>query len=371
MTPGERYHHDDQLVGRKNDKKEDVGELMKSLELGRVPDDEIRRLIRIQLDKRLRWGYSRSFEQQTADVVNFAHSLRKMRISTEMATETLDAQMYEVPVSFLKLMFGSALKESCCYFKDDLVTLDEAEIAMLDLYCERSQIKDGHRVLDIACGPGALTMHIAQKYKNCHVTGITMSATQKEFIEEQCKIHNLTNVEIKIADITTHEMEDKYDRVIVVELIEHLKNYELLLRKISNWMTPDGLFFIEHHCHKTFAYPYEPFDEDDSFTEFFFPAGTFTILSANLLLYFQDDVAVVNQWILSGKHNSRTQELWLKNIDDNAQAVKKILESHTGSEEAAIKQFNYWRGVNLLGIELFGFANGEEWMTTHLLFKKK
>ncbi|KAK9131280.1 hypothetical protein Sjap_011767 [Stephania japonica] len=370
MTPGERYHHDDQLVGRKNDKKEDVGELMKSLELGRVPDDEIRRLIRIQLDKRLRWGYSRSFEQQTADVstsltegsqgvgevpdgegeqrspraegalaLALPLALRKMRISTEMATETLDAQMYEVPVSFLKLMFGSALKESCCYFKDDLVTLDEAEIAMLDLYCERSQIKDGHRVLDIACGPGALTMHIAQKYKNCHVTGITMSATQKEFTEEQCKIHNLTNVEIKIADITTHEMEDKYDRVIVVELIEHLKNYELLLRKISNWMTPDGLFFIEHHCHKTFAYPYEPFDEDDSFTEFFFPAGTFTILSANLLLYFQ--------------------------------AVKKILESHTGSEEAAIKQYNYWRGVNLLGIELFGYANGEEWMTTHLLFKKK
>ncbi|KAK9101426.1 hypothetical protein Scep_024856 [Stephania cephalantha] len=109
-------------------------------------------------------------------------------------------------------------------------------------------------------------MHIARKYKNCHVTGITMSPTQKEFIEQQCKIHNLTNVEIKIADITTHEMEDKYDLVIVVELIEHLKNYELLLRKISNWMTPDGLFFIEHHCHKTFAYSYESLDEDDSFT---------------------------------------------------------------------------------------------------------
>ncbi|KAK9081657.1 hypothetical protein Syun_031671 [Stephania yunnanensis] len=214
-------------------------------------------------------------------------------------------------------------------------------------------------------------MHIARKYKNCHVTGITMSPTQKEFIEQQCKIHNLTNVEIKIADITTHEMEDKYDRVIVVELIEHLKNYEMLLRKISNWMTPDGLFFIEHHCHKTFAYSYEPLDEDDSFTEFFFLFGTFTILSANLLLYFQDDVAVVNQWIVSGKHNSRTQELWLKNIDDNAEAVKKIMVSHTGSEEAAAKQFNYWRGLNLLGIELFGYANGEEWMTTHLLFKKK
>ncbi|KAK9101419.1 hypothetical protein Scep_024849 [Stephania cephalantha] len=137
-----------------------------------------------------------------------------------MATDTLDAQMYEVPISFLKLLFGSTLKESCCYFKDDSITLDEAEIAMLDLYCERSQIKDGHRVLDLGCGYGALTMHVARKYKNCHVTGITYSISQKEYIEEQCKINKLTNVDIKLADIATHEMEDRYDRIIAIGFIE-------------------------------------------------------------------------------------------------------------------------------------------------------
>ncbi|KAK9101445.1 hypothetical protein Scep_024875 [Stephania cephalantha] len=357
------------LMEQKKDKKEEVVELLRRLELGEVSDDQIRRLIKVELDRRIQWGYKPTYEQQTADVVNFAHSLRKLSIATEV--DTLDSEMYEVPISFLKIMFGNTIKGSCAYFKDDSVTLDEAEIAMLDLYCERSQIKDGQRVLDLGCGQGALTMHVARKYKNCHVTGITNSVSQKEYIEEQCKINNLTNVEIKLADIATHEMEDRYDRILVIELIEHMKNYELLLRKISEWLTPDGLLFIEHICHKTFAYHYEPLDEDDWFTEYIFPAGTMIIPSANFLLYFQDDVTVVNHWTLSGKHYSRTHESWLKNIDANVEAVKKIMVSFTGSEEASVKQMNYWRGFNLSGMELYKYRNGEEWMASHVLFKKK
>ncbi|KAK9098824.1 hypothetical protein Syun_025869 [Stephania yunnanensis] len=145
----------------------------------------------------------------------------------------------------------------CCFFKNDSVTLEEAAIAMMDLYCDRSQIKDGHRVLDLGCGQGALTMHIARKYKNCHVIGLTNSVAQKELIEEQRKINKLMNVEIMLADITEHEIEDRYDRILAIALIEHMKNYELLLRKISKWMTPDGLLFIEHVSQKTFPYHYE------------------------------------------------------------------------------------------------------------------
>ncbi|KAK9081597.1 hypothetical protein Syun_031685 [Stephania yunnanensis] len=287
------------LVEQKKDKKEEVVELLRRLELGEVSDDQIRRLIKVELDRRIQWGYKSTYEQQTADVVNFAHSLRKLSIATDV--DTLDSEMYEVPISFLKIMSGNTIKGSCAYFKDDSVTLDEAEIAMLDLYCERSLIKDGQRVLDLGCGQGALTNMIL----------------------------------------------------------------------ISEWLTPDGLLFIEHICHKTFAYHYEPLDEDDWFTESIFPAGTMIIPSANFLLYFQDDVTVVNHWTLSGKHFSRTHESWLKNIDANVEAVKKIMLSFTGSEEASVKQMNYWRGFNLSGMELFKYRNGEEWMASHVLFKKK
>ncbi|PIA42969.1 hypothetical protein AQUCO_02000431v1 [Aquilegia coerulea] len=286
-------------------KKTFIVELLKKLELGLVPYDEIKKLIRIELQRRLQWGYKSSHEEQIDQVMKLAHSLRHMNIATEV--DTLDSQMYEVPIDFLKIMNGSTLKGSCCYFQHDSTTLDEAEIAMLDLYCERAQIKDGHSVLDLGCGQGALTLYVAQKYKNSRVTAVTNSVSQKEYIEEESRRRNLSNVEVLLADITTHKMADTYDRILVVELFEHMKNYELLLRKISEWIAKDGLLFVEHICHKTFAYHYEPLDEDDWFTEYVFPAGTMIIPSASFFLYFQDDVSVVNHWTLSGKHFSRTK----------------------------------------------------------------
>nr|Q5C9L6.1 RecName: Full=(S)-coclaurine N-methyltransferase; Short=TfCNMT [Thalictrum flavum subsp. glaucum]AAU20766.1 (S)-coclaurine N-methyltransferase [Thalictrum flavum subsp. glaucum]ANY58203.1 CNMT [synthetic construct] len=351
-------------------KKAIIVELLKKLELGLVPDDEIKKLIRIQLGRRLQWGCKSTYEEQIAQLVNLTHSLRQMKIATEV--ETLDDQMYEVPIDFLKIMNGSNLKGSCCYFKNDSTTLDEAEIAMLELYCERAQIKDGHSVLDLGCGQGALTLYVAQKYKNSRVTAVTNSVSQKEFIEEESRKRNLSNVEVLLADITTHKMPDTYDRILVVELFEHMKNYELLLRKIKEWMAKDGLLFVEHICHKTFAYHYEPIDEDDWFTEYVFPAGTMIIPSASFFLYFQDDVSVVNHWTLSGKHFSRTNEEWLKRLDANVELIKPMFVTITGQcRQEAMKLINYWRGFCLSGMEMFGYNNGEEWMASHVLFKKK
>ncbi|XP_058085027.1 (S)-coclaurine N-methyltransferase-like isoform X1 [Magnolia sinica] len=350
-------------------KKAAVEELLKRLEEGRVSDEELRRLIRIQLERRLKWGYKPTYEQQLAQVLDLAKSLRHMNIGTE--TDTLDSQMYEVPISFLKLMFGKTVKGSCCYFMDESTTLDEAEIAMLDLYCERAQIEDGQSVLDLGCGQGAVTLHVAQKYKNCHVTGITYSVSQKHFIEEQCKNLQLSNVEIILADITVLEMESTFDRILVIGLFEHMKNYELLLRKISRWMIPDGLLFLEHACHKMFAYQYEPIDEEDWYSEYVFPAGTLIMPSASFFLYFQDDVSVVNHWILNGKHFARTMEEWLKGLDDNMDTAKEIMKSFSGSKENVVKLINYWRGFCMAGSELCAYNGGEEWMVSHVLFKKR
>ncbi|KAL5972708.1 hypothetical protein ACLOJK_039513 [Asimina triloba] len=341
-------------------KKAAIQELLKRLDEGSVSDGELRRLMRIEIGRRLQWGYKPTHEEQLDQVLSLAHSLKKMSIAT--AVETLDDQMYEVPISFLKII--------CCYFKDESMTLDEAEVAMLDLYCERAQIKDGQSVLDLGCGQGALTLHVAQKYKRCRVTAITNSVSQKDFINEKCKDRGLSNVEVILADITKLETEATFDRILVIELFEHMKNYELLLKKIAKWMKQDGLLFIEHICHKTFAYHYEPIDKDDWYTEYVFPAGTMVIPSASFLLYFQDDVSVVKHWTLSGKHYSRTNDEWLKRVDGNIEAVREIMESFSGNKEAAEKWVRYWRGFCISGSELFGYNNGEEWMATHILFKK-
>ncbi|OVA08446.1 Mycolic acid cyclopropane synthase [Macleaya cordata] len=174
-----------------------------------------------------------------------------------------------------------------CYFKDESTTLDEAEEASHELYCERAQIKDGQTVLDVGCGQGGLLLHIAQKYKNCHVTGITNSNAQKNYIVMQAEKLQLSNVDVISADVTKFETEKTFDRIFVIEAIEHMKNIKLFLKKLSSWMEEDGLLFVDHICNKTFNYHFEALDEDDWYSGFILPKGCVTILSASALLYFQ------------------------------------------------------------------------------------
>ncbi|KAK9699715.1 hypothetical protein RND81_08G191500 [Saponaria officinalis] len=340
--------------------------MLNSLEKNILPDVVIRKATRLLLATRLRSGYKPSADAQLSDLLHFAHSLREMPIAIE--TDKAKEQHYELPTSFFKLVLGHHLKYSCCYFSDKMTSLDDAEKAMLDLYCERSEIKDGHTVLDVGCGWGSLSLYIAKKYSNCSVTGICNSVTQKAHIDEQCRELELKNVEIIVADIRTFEMEGTYDRVFSIEMFEHMKNYRDLLKKISNWMKPDGLLFVHYFCHKTFAYHFEDVNEDDWITRYFFTGGTMP--AANLLLYFQDDVSVVNHWLVNGKHYAQTSEEWLKRMDRNMGSIKPIMEATYG-KDLAVKWTVYWRTFFISVAELFGYNNGEEWMMAHFLFKKK
>ncbi|KAK9111422.1 hypothetical protein Scep_018941 [Stephania cephalantha] len=353
--------------------------LWEKLELGLVPDEEIKVIMRSVVEKRHQWINKLSCQQQQAQILKLVHSLRQTDVVTE---STYNPDHYEIAFSFMKIMHGKALKMSWSYFEDESVTLDDAEIAMLDLYCERAQISDGHKVLDLGCGYGAVALHIARKYPHCHVTAITDIASQKQFIEEQCREHNLANVEIILADITTYEMNKEFDRVMVISVLEHLKNYELFLRKTSKWMKADGFLFIEHWCHRSLAYEFKassnshiihikPLVDDDRLEDWIFPDMTVVIPSFHLLLYFQDDVSIINHWIIDGNHFSRSHEEWLKNIDANIDAAKAAIVSSNNSEEEAMKWFNHWRTSLFHGIEQGKYNNGEAWMVAHLLFKKK
>ncbi|XP_042488486.1 (S)-coclaurine N-methyltransferase-like [Macadamia integrifolia] len=340
--------------------------MLASLERNLLPDAVVRRLTRLLLAGRLRSGYKPSSEIQLSSLLQFAISLKDMPIAVQ--TEKPKAQHYELPTSFFKLVLGKNLKYSCCYFIDKSNTLEEAEKAMLELYCERAQIKDGQTILDVGCGWGSLSIYIAQKYANCRVTGICNSTTQKAHIDEQCREMQLQNVDIIVGDISTYEMEASFDRVLSIEMFEHMKNYQELLKKISKWMKQDSLLFIHYFCHKAFAYHFEDKNEDDWITRYFFTGGTMP--SANLLLYFQDDVSIVNHWLVNGTHYAQTSEEWLKRMDQNMASISPIMESTYG-KDSAVKWIAYWRTFFISVAELFGYNNGEEWMVAHFLFKKK
>nr|CAN73667.1 hypothetical protein VITISV_012142 [Vitis vinifera] len=311
--------------------------MLASLERNLLPDALVRRLTRLLLASRLRSGYKPSAELQLSSLLHFAHSLEEMPIAIK--TEDPKSQHYELPTSFFKLVLGKNLKYSCCYFPDKSSTLEDAENAMLEMYCKRAQVEDGHTVLDIGCGWGSLSLYIAQKYTNCRITGICNSKTQKAYIEEQCQELQLQNVEIIVADISTLEMEATYDRIFSIEMFEHMKNYKDLLKKISGWMKHDSLLFVHHFCHKAFAY------------------------------HFEEDVSVVDHWLVNGKHYAQTSEEWLKRMDKNLASIKPIMESTYG-KDSAVKWTVYWRTFFISVAELFEYNDGEEWMVALFLFKK-
>ncbi|KAJ4844328.1 hypothetical protein Tsubulata_050484 [Turnera subulata] len=343
-----------------------VRAMLASLERNLLPDAVVRRLTRLLLASRLRSGCKPSSELQLLDLLQFVHSLKEMPIAIQ--TDTAKAQHYELPTSFFKLVLGKNMKYSCCYFPNESSSLEDAEKAMLELYCERAKLKDGHTVLDVGCGWGSFSLFIAQKYANCKITGICNSTTQKAYIEEQCRDLQLHNLEIIVADISTFEMEASYDRIFSIEMFEHMKNYGQLLNKISKWMKQDTLLFVHYFCHKAFAYHFEDINEDDWITRYFFTGGTMP--SANLLLYFQDDVSIVNHWLVNGKHYSKTSEEWLKRMDKNLASIKPIMESTYGKDQS-LKWTVYWRTFFIAVAELFGYNNGDEWMVAHFLFRKK
>ncbi|KAI3900673.1 hypothetical protein MKW92_022469 [Papaver armeniacum] len=354
------------------DKKSSGEKILERLEKGEIGDEELKGLIRISFEKRLKCGYKSTPQDQLASEMAFIKSLKEMKMSGEL--EAVNSELYELPTAAMEATLGSTLKQSACYFREESMTIDEAEIAAYELYCERAQIKDGQTILDIGCGFGGQILHIAQKYKNCHVTGVTNSTEQRNYIKLQVEKLKLSNVDVILADVTKFEFETekKFDRIILVEAIEHMKNVQLFLKKISKWMKDeDGLLFVEHLCHKAFSQHFEALDEDDWYTGFIVPKGSTTYLSASALLYFQDDVSVVDHWLLSGMHMARSQEEWGKRFNINLEVARKALKLTLGNEKA-VNQLNIYPKSYFMGYAVqFSFNNGEEWMISHVLFKKK
>ncbi|KAI3853285.1 hypothetical protein MKW92_014518 [Papaver armeniacum] len=352
--------------------KSSAGKILDRLVKGEIGDEELRKLIRSKFEKILGWGYKPTLQQQLVSNLDFIKSLKKMEMST--ATDASENETYELPTPVLEAAFGSTLKFSALYFKEESMTLDEAEIAAYELYCERAEIKNGQTILDIGCGHGGLVLHIAQKYKDCNVTGIAHSVGQRDYIVLQKEKLKLSNINVILADVTEFEFETEkeFDRIILISVIEHMKNMQLFLKKISKWMKDeDGLLFVDHLCHKTFNQHFEELVEDEWFASYVLPKGSVMMLSASALLYFQDDVSVVDHWVVNGMHMARSQEKWIKKLDENLEVAKQQLEPGLGSKELVNQVITHIKTLFVGGAVQYSINNGEEWMISQVLFKKK
>ncbi len=334
---------------------------MSLVESGRVPDALVRAGIRRLLRRRLR--AVTQVDCEAAEEANRAFRAQLGVSPVALLPDLANQQHYEVAPAFFEHVLGPRLKYSCGLWRDGVGDLAAAEEAMLALTCDRAEIADGMRVLDLGCGWGSLSLWLAEQYPRCRVLAVSNSKSQREFILGRCAGLGLDNVDVATADINHFAPVHRFDRVVSVEMFEHVRNHELLLARIANWLEPGGKLFVHHFAHREYAYPYESEGEDDWMGRHFFTGGIMP--SDDLLLHCQRDLVVERNWRVNGVHYQKTCEAWLARQDARRGALLPILSDVYAAREAE-RWFQRWRIFFLACSELFGYRGGNEWWVTHV-----
>ena len=340
------------------DKKMSIG--IKLAERGLASDGMIREGIRKLLHERL--------DSINSNPKTQSEWIEKLE-STPLAVDTdaANAQHYEIPAVYFQTVLGGHLKYSCGYWPNGDESLDQSESAMLEITCERAELGNGQRILELGCGWGSLSLWMAAHYPGSEIVVVSNSRSQRVYIEAQATARGLTNLTVVTCDIIDFEPEGTFDRVVSVEMFEHVRNHRQLLRRVSNWLKPGGKLFVHIFAHRKQTYLFEAKSSKDWMSQYFFTGGIMP--SAELLPTAAETLSEEARWTVNGTHYSHTLEAWLAKQDRNAEKVRVIFRDCYGSRDAKLWA-QRWRIFYMACSELFAFNNGEEWPVMHYRFVK-
>ncbi len=335
-------------------------------ERGFIPDFLVRIGIRRFVRGRIEDEYRGGEPARLARVNTLLLELGRSEVALE--TQAANEQHYEVPTGFFELVLGTHMKYSACLFERENTSLDDAEAAMLALYAERAELVDGQQVLDLGCGWGSFTLWAAEKFPRSRFTAVSNSATQRQFIETTALQRGLRNVEVLTRDVNQLEFDSaRFDRVVSIEMFEHMRNYSLLLSRIARWLKSDGSLFVHIFCHRETAYPYETEGDGNWMGRYFFTGGLMPAIDT--LRHFKDHLEIEQQWSIPGHHYQRTARGWLDRLDMNHERARAVLSATYGPD--VDRWLQRWRFFFMACEELFGFRGGNEWLIAHYRMKRR
>lgn len=338
-----------------------VDAAVETMERGLVGDRTMRWAIRRLCASRLR-------QEEARNSAGAARLISEMRTGpVALSPEKANEQHYEAPVALFRHCLGRRLKYSCCFWPEGVRELDEAEEAALDATCRHAGISDGMDILELGCGWGSLTLWMAEKFPNAHITAVTNSALQHDFILGKRESEGIRNVRIVRADMNAFEPGSRFDRIVSVEMFEHMRNYRELLHRVSTWMRREAKLFVHVFAHRSHVYAFETEGAANWMGRHFFTGGVMP--SKDIFHHFQDHVRVSQSWWWDGLHYQKTAEAWLARMDADRNQLLPVLADAYGEAEAP-RWFQRWRMFFIACAELFGFRHGREWGVGHYLLEK-
>ncbi len=276
-------------------------------------------------------------------------------------TEAANSQHYEVPAAFFARMLGPNRKYSCCFYKEPSSTLQEAEEEALRQTVANADLQDGQRILELGCGWGSLSLWMARQFPRARITVVSNSRSQRRAIEETAAARGLLNLRVVTADMNEFIPDMRFDRIVSVEMFEHMMNWRALLTRVRSWLVPDGRFFMHVFTHRTGAYLFDRNDREDWIAQHFFTGGIMP--SHGLIRQYEDLFVVEKEWRWSGTHYQRTALDWLANFDADRDRILQVLQPVYGDETAL--WMRRWRWFFLATAGLFGHDEGREWGVSH------
>jgi len=335
------------------------------VEQGLVPDAVIRGGIRRLCERRLKEIAATNCETATQLIERFVSSMEASDIAPlpQLANE----QHYEVPAQFFALALGPHRKYSSAWWPQGTTSLADAEATALAATCEDAELSDGQTILELGCGWGSLTLWMAGHYPNSRITAVSNSHSQRAWILGEAERRGLPNVEVITADMNRFVLEKRFDRVVSVEMFEHMRNWRALFARVHDWLNPGGRFFMHVFCHRSTPYAFVDTGPSDWMSRHFFSGGMMP--SDELALRFQERLRFLKRWRWDGRHYEKTANAWLANVDTRRADVLPVLAATYG-EANATQWLQRWRIFFMACAELFGYRDGQEWWVSHYLFER-
>ena len=294
----------------------------------------------------------------------FANEMAKRSIAEN--TAEANAQHYEVPAKFFAMALGPNRKYSSCFYNSESSTLQEAEEEALRQTVEHADLADGKSILELGCGWGSLSLWMARQFPNARIVAVSNSNSQREYIQATAKSRGLTNLTIITQDMNGFDPKATFDRIVSVEMFEHMMNWRELMTRVRTWLNPDGRFFMHIFTHRSGAYLFDRADKEDWIAQHFFTGGVMP--SHHLIQQYSDVFEVEKEWRWSGVHYQRTALDWLANFDRNRDEIEAVFGPVYRADTAL--WMRRWRWFFLATAGLFGYADGSEWGVSHYRMKK-